>query len=96
MQWKARIAFLNAGLDGSIIILQTLSHLSETNSVFVQQSLISNAMVRFLNLICAAKDDKQGTFVQSAKSLGMSTLFDFITYTYQRYCLKNINVFDNI
>lgn len=62
--WKIRVPFLAAGVEGTLIILETFLHNKNLLSDEQVVQICSISLVRFLNLT-AANNDKQGTFYQT-------------------------------
>lgn len=59
--WKLRTPLLSAGVAGTLILLETLLSNMDGLTEFQIVQIYSVSLLRFLN-ICAANNDKQGTF----------------------------------
>lgn len=63
--WKRRTPLLSAGVEGTLIVLDALSHENQCpEEQIIQTYAIS--ILRFFNL-CAANSDRQGTFQRTAQ-----------------------------
>ncbi|KAK9885938.1 hypothetical protein WA026_013815 [Henosepilachna vigintioctopunctata] len=68
--WKLRTPLMSVGVEGTYILLEALLESEKNLTTYEIAQIYSTALLRFLN-ICAANNDRQGTFYRTAEKNGL-------------------------